>query len=117
MRRLIPIALVAILLTAASPPIEEGATIFDNGSCVEADGTAGLGMADGSCVTPADYDEMFSYENLSKVPSLGDPSRSIAETGDITVDSPPASVRPLGEGLIDPAEGTITFSDGIVIVI
>jgi len=92
------LAIVIILVTIANPAqadeivLEEGA-IFDGGICWEADGTEGIAALDGSCVTPADYDELFSYEALTAVEVHGPDSRSVAEVYGITADSPAASVR------------------------
>ncbi len=52
------IIMIAVLSIAAVP-LEDGAVFNGDGTCTEADGT--------QCVTPADYDVMFSYENLSSV--------------------------------------------------
>lgn len=79
---------------AAEIELEEGATFFENGTCQEADGTAGLASFDGSCVTPEDYDELYSYENLSQIPSAVNPSLSIAEVGGIVDDGVAPSQRP-----------------------
>lgn len=101
MRRLL-VTVVAILIVTATPvsALEEGATFYDNGTCVEVDGTPGLSAGDGSCVTVADYDEMFSFENLSTVPSIIDPSISIAEEAGLDPEVP-ASLRLLGRGLVE----------------
>lgn len=108
---------VAISATAAFGEIEleEGAT-FDGGICWEADGTEGISTFDGQCLTPADYDAIYSYENLSSIPAVedcwpGTPCdvdtegvRSIAEVYDIQPDDDPASDRPIGTGLVEPGE-------------
>ncbi len=74
--------------------IEEGATFLDGGVCVEADGTTGLSQADGQCVTPSDYDIMFSYDVLSQTPTFDpfDGDQTVAEQYDIQPDV--ASERP-----------------------
>ena len=91
-----------VLLVVASLftiDLEPGAT-FDGGICWEADGTEGIAMYDGQCMTPADYDAIYSFENLSNVPSISDPSVSIAEHYEMTPDVVTPSDRPLGEGLV-----------------
>ena len=92
---MIAIAIVFALFTVG---LEEGAT-FDGGVCWEADGTEGFSHYDGECITPADYDAMFSFEALDAIPSVIFPDRSIAEVAGITPD-PPASERLLGVGLV-----------------
>ncbi len=74
--------------------IEAGATFLDGGVCVEADGTTGLSQADGQCVTPGDYDIMFSYNVLSQTPTFDpfDGDQTVAEAYDIQPDV--ASTRP-----------------------
>ena len=99
---------VALTVTMFATPaladiaFEDGATFHDNGSCHEHDGTAGIGTADGQCMTPADYDEIFSIENLNSVETLNpfDGDTSVAEAAGLTDDGP-ASVRELGAGLVD----------------
>ncbi len=83
-------------------PLEEGAT-FDGGRCWEADGTEGLAMPDGECRTPADFDIMFGYDNLSTVESQTQPGRSVADVYNIKPE-PAASERPLGSGLVEVEE-------------
>ena len=90
---------IAILLLAAAPAaageivLEPGAT-FDGGVCWEADGTEGISSFDGQCVTPADYDILFSYEALAAAPS-GIEGVSVAEAYGVTADAAPASERRL----------------------
>lgn len=87
--------LAAIVLTAAAVQaveLEEGAT-FEGGVCWEADGTEGVAALDGQCVTPADYDELYSYEALAATPLHGNTGQTVAEAYGITEDSPKASVR------------------------
>ena len=72
---------------------EAGAT-FDGGICWESDGTQGIAMLDGSCVTPADYDALYGYANLSTVESQTAPGVSIADEAGIAPDGPEASIRP-----------------------
>lgn len=106
MRRIMStVVMVGVLLMPAAAladeiQLEAGAT-FDGGICWEADGTEGLAAFDGQCVTPADYAEIYSFENLDAHPSQGDPSVSIAEAAGITADSPPADERLLGVGLVE----------------
>ena len=73
--------------------LEPGAT-FDGGICWEADGTEGVSMLDGSCMTPADYDRLYSYDNLATTFDLYT-GESIADLYGITPDAAPASVRPI----------------------
>ena len=102
-----------------TPTLEDGAT-FDGGLCWEADGTEGLSSADGQCVTAADYDAMFSYENLSTVPSSrwGDEGKSIAEVDGVVDDGVVASERPLGDGVTAKPftfVGTLVYAHGLPI--
>ena len=98
---LVAIAIVAVLAanvekaSAREVVLENGATFFENGTCVEADGTPGLSQMDGACVTAADYDEMFSYENLSTVETFDpfDGDTTVAEKYSIEPESR-ASERP-----------------------
>lgn len=91
------IATVALALSASpalADPIEfEAGAKFNGGICWEADGTEGVTRYDGQCITPADYDVIFSFENLSAAPALLGNGRSVAEVYGITADSPKASVR------------------------
>jgi len=92
----------------AAEHLEEGAT-FNGGICWEADGTQGLAVPDGQCITPADYDIMFGYDNLSTVPTQYpfDGDTSVAEAAGIIRDSIPASIKPrsfMGESLPSFAE-------------
>jgi len=81
------ITTLLLLLMVAAPAgaleLEPGAT-FDGGICWEADGTEGLSAPDGQCITPADYDEMFSVENLSTVPLHADPTVTVADAYGVT---------------------------------
>lgn len=87
---------------SGTPDLEEGAT-FGDGVCWEADGTEGIPALDGECVTPADYDEIYSVEVLAETPSIQDPTKSIAEVYEMDVTDPtPASDKPIGEGLVEP---------------
>ena len=87
--------LAAMFASPASATIatEPGAT-FDGGICWEADGTEGIAAIDGSCVTPADYDAIFSYQALAATPNHGPSGLTVAEAYSITPDSPKASERP-----------------------
>ncbi len=104
---LVAAAIIVVAALAANvekaDALEPGAVFYDNGTCIEADGTEGLSAADGECVTAADYDEMFSYENLSTIPSLTQPDMSIAEEVGLEPE-PAASERPLGSGLVEVEE-------------
>ena len=77
----------------------------------EIDGEAGFVTIDGSCMTPSRYDEMYSYENLSTIPSWYDPSISIAEAAGMVPDDTLASDRLLGIGLV---EEPFTFKEYVV---
>ena len=101
MRTLFTAITMVMLLAAPAAATEEGA-IFneEDGTCVEAGGAPGLSTFDGQCVTEADYDIIFGYENLASVSSLVDPSRSVVEVRHI--DSViPASLRLVGVGVLD----------------
>lgn len=88
------IAAVFLSAVALADEPEVGAT-FDGARCWEADGTEGVSTAWGECVTPADYDQTFSVEALSSVPSLTDPGRSVSDVYQLTVASTTAaSERP-----------------------
>ena len=93
-------------VTLEAQATEPGAT-FQNGICWEADGTEGFAMPDGECVTPADYDAMFSYEILAETPigSQWDQTpyagQSVAEVYDLAPE-PVASERILGVGVSEP---------------
>lgn len=109
------VALMATPVIADTVLLEEGVTFYDDGTCIEADGTPGLSSADGSCVTAADYDEMFSYENLSTIPSQNDSTKSVAEVYDINLEVP-ASLRLLGIGLVDEPFTFRVLANGLVIL-
>lgn len=95
--------MVGVLVTpAVAAAQEEGATFFEDGSCVEADGAVGVSMIDGTCSTIADYNELFSYENLAATPSAIDPSVSIADEAGLVDDVVPPALRVLGEGVSEP---------------
>lgn len=100
---------IAVLPAAAQIELEEGAT-FDGGICWEADGTEGITTFDGQCMTPADYDEIYSFENLDSIPHCPqdnfdctlEEEPSIAEYYEIAppeIDPKPASERIIGEGV------------------
>ena len=96
---IIIIGLTALLATPALA--DEGEITFNgDGTCVEADGTLGLSTFDDLCITAADYDLIFGYENLSTIPSHVFPTRSVAEVYNIDSDVP-ASLRLLGIGVVD----------------
>jgi len=105
----IMIILVMIVIAMAAPALAEevvleaGVTFYDNGTCTEQDGTTGLSSADGECVTPADYDAMFSYEALTQVESQI-PAYAGRSVADVYLIDPviPASLRMLGIGLVEP---------------
>jgi len=92
--RTITITIIILILTATPvAALEDGATYYDNGTCIEADGTPGLTAIDGECVTTDDYNELFGYDNLAATPDPLDPSRSIADTAGIVDDGRPAAER------------------------
>lgn len=97
MRTVITIVITILLLAAPAAATEDRST----GCLDEVTGEPGLQMVSGECVTPAEYDEIFGFENLSEVPSLMNPELSVAEVYGLTPDPTPASQRPLGEGLVD----------------
>ena len=96
MRKVLVSALVFVALAAVP-------AVADDGVC-EVDGEAGLSTAWGECMTPSLYDEMYSFENLSTVPSLTSDQSVAAEVGLVPGDVP--SERELGAGLV---EETQTF--------
>lgn len=59
----------------------------------EEDGAPGILTVDGTCMTAARYDAIFSYEALAATPSQTDPSVSVAEAYGIKPDVK-ASERP-----------------------
>ena len=89
---------------SGAPEREEGVTWDDeNGVCWEADGTEGIPVLDGGCMTPADYDAVYNIEVLAETPSIQNPDVSIAELYELdTSDPTPASDKPIGEGLVEP---------------
>lgn len=101
MKRTIAALVAATVLTVA--PAHAVTTCAD-----EVTGEPGLPNGTGECITPAEYDALFSYENLSTIPSLTNPSLSIAEEAGLEPTSPAASDRPLGVGLV---ETTFTFRE------
>lgn len=110
-------ATAALVLTFAATPAladmewEAGAEFDEVNHVCTQDGVAGVTTPDRQCMTPADYDEIFSYKNLSEIP-IGDEwngtsleGLSIAEAYDIqppAVDPTPPSKRTLGEGVAEP---------------
>lgn len=102
MKTMVTIVVLILLVAApaAATELEPGATFFDDHTCVEADGTPGLGTGDGQCITTADYDALYSYDNLASTPSIfpGQGHRSVAEVYDVKNDV--ASDRLLGEGFV-----------------
>ena len=99
MKLVIIAAIMVALLATPAVALEDGVTFHDGGTCTEADGTQGLSQADGECITPADYDILFGFENLSTVPLLYDPSVTVAAQYDIGPEAP-ASTRLIGVGLV-----------------
>jgi hypothetical protein len=90
--------IAAIILTVAIPATANADEDVSVGCLDEVTGEAGLLQYDGNCVTPAEYDVLFGFENLSTIPDPTDPTRSIAEVAEIVPDV--ASERPLGDGLV-----------------
>lgn len=68
-----------------------GVALADENICVDDTGAEGIVILTGECVTPAVYDDWFSFENLSKVPTLI--GASVAEVY-VIEPAPVASVRP-----------------------
>ena len=100
MRRIVTALLVVGLLAVPAAASAEEATFLDNGSCIEG-GEIGIARFDGSCLTAAEYDELYSVENLSTIPSAYDPDVSIAEQAGLVEEyDVPASEVPRGEGLV-----------------
>lgn len=103
---------ISVVPALGEVDLEPGAT-FDGGICWEADGTEGISAFDGQCVTPADYDAIFSYENLSQTESSrsGDEGKSIAEVYEMVPEDDPASDRPIGVGV---SSDMRTFKERVV---
>lgn len=70
------------------------APTVDDGTCTDDNGEPGLYNGAGECITEAEYDKRFGYDNLATIPSYADPTRSIAEVHGITPHDDPASHRP-----------------------
>lgn len=104
MKRLIATALLTTALCTAALP-----AIASDSSCIGESGSVGVTTAWGECMTPELYNERFSLENLSQIPSALDPSKSIAEEAGLTDDGP-AAERVLGTGLVE----EFTFTDFVV---
>lgn len=103
MSRISSIIVLIVVLALAAPA-------FAATGCIdEVTGEPGLPSIDG-CITPAEYDEMFSYENLSTVPSLSPLYETVAEAYNITPESPVARDRLIGVGLV---EVPFTFKDAV----
>ena len=112
------IASIAVTAPAFAIELEPGAT-FNGGTCIEADGTPGLSQMDGQCITAADYDILFSYENLSTVETFDpfDGDTTVAERYNIEPGSQ-ASERPrsfMGQELPSFA-GDIKVTHGLFIL-
>ncbi len=99
------VALVVGLMLLAIPVMADDRS----GHCAdEVTGEPGLRMGSGECITPAEYDAIFSTEALAEVDSHVYPDQSVAEVYE--VEEEPASERQLGDGLV---RETFTFR-GIV---
>lgn len=61
--------------------------------CVDDDGEPGIFHPVDGCITADVYNEMFSAESLSGVPSLVDPGRSVADVYQVPA-QPDAADRP-----------------------
>lgn len=69
-------------------------------SCIdEVTGEAGLRQWDGDCITPAEYDAIFSPEALAEVESFSPEFETVAETLTVEEQAVPASERTLGRGV------------------
>lgn len=110
MRPLVIAAMMVILM--ASPAMAQD---ISTGCVDEVTGEPGLQMASGECITPAEYDAMFSVEALSNVASQTDPTISVADIADLDTDIP-ASLRWLGEGLVDEPFTFVRLVNGIFII-
>ncbi len=96
MKRLLTTIIILMALTATPAIAAEDLSI---GCADEITGEAGVMNGTGECVTPAEYDAKFSFDNLDSIVSLTDPTQTIArEAGIVDVK---ASVRELGIGLVD----------------
>jgi hypothetical protein len=97
MRTAITTIVIILLLAAPAAATEDISTPCAD----EITGEPGLQMATGECITPAEYDIIFGYENLAATPSYTVEGKSVAEVYGITPDDGPASQRPLGDGVTD----------------
>ena len=119
------LVILTAVLIVLEIELEPGVTWnHDHGICVEdATGEEGIITFDGQCMTPTDYDEIFSYENLDTIPDCPmektdctlEEYPSIAENYGVTPDDDPASDRPLGEGLVEPGTET-SFKEKVAAV-
>ena len=89
----------AIMVTALATPTAALADDISTDCTDEVTGEPGLQQFDGACITPAEYDALFSPENLNTIPSPTKPEVSIAEHAGLVADGTPASERPLGQGV------------------
>ena len=106
MKVLVTIVILAMLMIAAT----------DDGSCVE-DGEPGLYNGAGECITAAEYDILFGYDNLSTVLTQNpfDGATTVAEVANIHPHSKSASQRLIGVGLIEtPTTFIRILSNGLV---
>jgi len=127
MRRTATVAIIvgwmlAITTTVQAVELEPDVTWdHDNHICWEASGEQGIITFDGQCMTPTDYDTIYSFESLSQIPtvqacwpgtSCGPDAETIAEAYGMVDDGVAASDRPLGVGLVEPGTET-TFREKV----
>lgn len=79
--------MIPLLIVLALSP-----TFYDDGTCQDETGAWGVWSVTPPCYTTAVYDEVFSVENLSTVPSHIDPTRPVADV--YHLGDEPASQRP-----------------------
>ena len=92
--------LISIMLIVGLAAPASADTFNPDGTCVTDAGDPGFWSADETCITAQVFDEVMSAEALSEVPSLTIDGASVTEVYDLQ-DTPVASERPLGVGLVD----------------
>ncbi len=93
--------LLLVLLAQAANATDHGPVDLTGQCADEVTGEPGLQMLTGECITPAEYDIIFSVEALTLVESHTHPGQSVAEVAGLLEDTTPASDRLLGVGLVD----------------
>ena len=94
-------ALLLVLIAQAANATDHGPVDLTGQCADEVTGEPGLLMLTGECITPAEYDIIFSVEALAQVPHPHYPGQSVAEVAGLIGDPTPASERLLGVGLVD----------------